>query len=618
MLRARILLLSGAASLALVHATPAAASPNSDAVNAIVAFNPANEDTFERLEQVIDDGRADVFVLRRQLASSSLNRRWAAAYVGHNIADREADYRALRPRLRDRDRSVRALAAFGLLGGGKKEAIPRLIHLLSSREYMRHSEPLAAIPTLADERLTLTTRADFGFDITDRAKRRRAIKQWRRWWREVRRTIRWDRQAKRFRWRRERSSRRRSRRSAVAPRAAAPVATAPVASPSSTTGSVSDETLRIEVPIELRFDSSIPRWARNEIMRNAELAENFLNGQMDGSRRTGQCLALEFDIKVKEGAGTPGFHQLKVDSIQYIGHPALRRSFVMRGDPGNTRFGRLWTGEAIGKQNGPRVIAHEAAHLAGLPDEYTGGGQNGRSRPIDPKSFLGDHVHGEVLQRHLEALAERFARPDQLGCELWTLTFRPWSAQLIAHSLRGLRGRRHFIGFSATANLAANFWVNPRNGRVAPAGRRPCGELLIDKNKQPPCRDLDEGSELTDSSADSGNAPCDRVDLAPHPKRFETKVTGGERREELLRLRLDVGDREFASLSCDPPPETPGGEKKMISGSMRIARSGDGDTALDFAVAASGQVGQVVQKSFSCCDDPNRRASGTTRIARVR
>jgi len=583
---------------ALAPAAPA--DPNSDAVNAVAAFNPANEDTFDALEQVIDAGQVRVAVLRSPLTGANVERRWAAAYIGQALATTTADQRELRRRLSDADPSVRSLAAYGVLGIGGTDAIPVLIGVLESRASMRNSEPLETLATMADTRLTMMTRADFGFDVTDPARRRTAIRQWRRWWREVRRTIRWDRTAHRYRWRRERATGPVPRRGASV---AAPVrrraARSPRARAAATTTSLSGETLTVTIRIELLFDPSISRSDRQDILANAEVAQNFLNGP----GRTGQCLDVKFDVIAQEGAGTPGFHQLNVDQLQYKGHPGYRTSYVKSFiGAGNSRFGRLWTGQVLRRSDGYQVFAHETAHLAGAPDEYTRDPNTGRTTPTDPASFMGDHERGKVLQRHLDDIAARFTSEQQRGCQLWTLTFVPWKAQLVAHSVRGITGRRHFIGFNATADVLTKFWVNPRTGRVTPAGEA----IGFDSVHQ-------------SVGADAGDAPCDRVRLDERPKRFSSRVIGGELGNDRLHVRLKIGDTQYASLSCDPPPETPGGRKTLIGSSMELARSGDGESALDFSVAAPGGPGIVVSKSFSCCaGDPNRNASGTAKIVRVR
>src|SRR5205085_10814995 len=112
----RLAPLAVASVIALGIAAPAGANPDSDAVNAVVAFNPPSDAAFERLDAVIDARKANASVLRPQLTTGSKNRRLATAYIAHHLARTSADYRMLDRRLGDPDPSVRAMVAFGLLG----------------------------------------------------------------------------------------------------------------------------------------------------------------------------------------------------------------------------------------------------------------------------------------------------------------------------------------------------------------------------------------------------------------------------------------------------------------------------------------------------------------------
>ena len=108
----RIAPLLAVAAVLGAGAAPAAADPNSDAINAVRAFNPENRSTFDALERVKDAGGFNISILRTELGSRDLNRRWAAMYLAYQEAKTAPDFRVLGPRLRDRDQSIRAMAAY--------------------------------------------------------------------------------------------------------------------------------------------------------------------------------------------------------------------------------------------------------------------------------------------------------------------------------------------------------------------------------------------------------------------------------------------------------------------------------------------------------------------------
>jgi len=535
-----------AAALALLASAPAAADPNSDAVNAVAAFNPANEDTFERLDAVIDAEAANASVLRSALSSGDLNRRWAAAYMAHNLARTEADFRMLDRRLRDGDASVRAMVAFGLFGGGKKQAIPVLIALLRSRAEMRHSDPPHRLATLTHNRLKRLTGANLPLNQ----------RSWQKWWREVRKTIRWDRTAHRYRWRRGKAS-------GAAPRRAAARAPRPKARAADySSGKVANEKLTIDINIDLVFENAVTFLQRQKIKNATENAAKVLNG----NGRSGQCLDVEFKVHVKSRTATDppnvGYHKIEVNEAQYVGHPGWRKSYVRRPKPGQEGRGRFYTQEVL--DYGSALTAHELLHLMDFGDEYQRN-KDGTTKHFDPENILDYGSEGDVLQRHLDELVNKFAKPEERDCQEFRVQFDPWRTQLFAHTIGSGNRRTHRIGELATASINTRFWLNPRTGKIKPAGEGRGGD-----------------SKLTMAQATKpSGASCDRIRMKPGRVQFHT-VASGEAQGVTLRVKLAVGDQQQFEYVCNPPAKPASGTKSLISDGMKTA--GAHDFTVDRAV----------------------------------
>ena len=564
------------AAIALAVVPVAApASPNSDAVNAVAGFNPSRQDSFERLEAVIDARAADVAALGPRLRAANRTRRWAAMYVAHNLPRTSAGLRILAGRLGDGDPSIRAMAAFAVLGGGREQAIPVLIALLRSRGEMRFGEPPEPLATMANARLVRLTGANFRFNAKAGARARtRAIRAWESWWRQVRAKIRWDAVAHRFRWRARHVSGAQALANPAAPAEPAPAraASTPLAAAADyTTGSVGNEKLTVQVNVELVFDTDVSRRDRSAIARATRNAQKIYNAK----RRTGQCLDVKFEVNVKTRGPTdpptPGYHKIEINEAYYEGDPDWRRSYVRRPEAGAEGSGRWYTSEVV--QYGDRLTAHEILHLMSFGDTYTRNA-DGSTTHHDPEDILDSGVSGDLLQNTLDEMVNRYAEPDDRKCERYALSFELWTTKLTAHEEPTRREIRHLIGEIATARVHAGFWVNPRTGRVTPAGEGISGD-----------------SEMKDVRADRGRAQCSRVSLEAGRARFRTFVTG-ERKGDVLSLRLDVGDRETFSYSCTPAAKPPSGSKTLVRDGMEAAG------ATEFTIPRPG-VGNSSTKAFT-------------------
>ncbi len=537
------------AAVALAAPAPAAAG-TSDALNAILAFDPARVDTLGGLEQGLRaPGEIAVAGLRRQLAGDDVHRRWAATYVAHVVADDPADQRALRPRLRDPDPSVRALAAFGRAGFGSKDGLGVLADLVSSPYLMAHSDG-QALSVLARERLERLTRS------------RQA--NWRRWWTRVRDTIRWDRSAQRYRWRGGRASSARSASPLPLARTAAGAVTVPI-------------------QIQVLWGPGVTAADKRRTLANIRKAIDHLNG--DG--RTARCSPLEFTLDLTVG-GDPlpdPVYTLVVHELPHRSKNSVRwlTSYVNHA----SRSGRLWTGE-VTADTGHLVLAHEFGHIAGLPDEYYEVVSGGRvlTPPVDPASFMGDTYRGSVLQRHLDYLSRRHDPAGDAGCEHWVLRFATWTSELEAWTDDDRD--TNWLGLRASAAVSTYFWASA-DGRVLPAGSPVCGGEVVpgrrlgqSTGRASRCPDAGGNSEGLDARMFEGEADCGRPppSLRFERQRFDTVVTRGSRDDASFRLRLSVGDAELAEAThCDPPAE-PSITKRytLIRDGMRFAG------ALDFTI----------------------------------
>jgi hypothetical protein len=516
---------------ALVLAAPARASTE-DARAAIEAFDPAKLETLGAL----DDARAapgdiDVAQLRPLLASADVNRRWAAAYVTHAIADGSSDLQALRPRLRDPDPSVRALAAFALAGNGLKDGLAALVPLVANRALMANSDG-QSLSTLAEERLQILTRAG-----------KRGPGPWRRWWRKVRSTIRWDRQAERYRWN---SAKPRKPKRATLP-------------PSPPVAHAAAGTVVIPIRVQIFWGAGVTSDQQVKILKNIREAVDLLNG----GGRTGRCQPLSFELDLVEGGSELGeYYSIDVNEIKETHKARWGTSWIQAG----FRNGRLWTGSAAGPR-GDELIAHEFGHIAGLPDEYYEYvDANGKTQtaPIDPESFMADEYNGSVLQRHLDFLAGRHDPAGEVGCERWAVTFPSWTSRLDAWTDGSGSTTTNWLGLSAIARVSAYFWVRAAGGAFTPAGKPICGQEVISgfkaasgSGRNTPCPESSLNSQGLDARMAEGNADCGSPapNLRFDPARWDTAVTGSRSGND-FHIRLKVADLERAeAIHCEPAAE---------------------------------------------------------------
>jgi hypothetical protein len=565
----------------LALAPAAARADTGAALAAIDRFAPENEATFEDLERVIDEGGIAVGALRSRLNTGppTAPRRWAAAYVAHVSASTPSDLSALRASAAQPDASVRALVLLGRLRNGDKQAIPRLIALLARRGYLTYSEPLSPLADIVDHRLTLATHADFGFRSNDAVARRRGLDRWRAWWRRVRSRIRWDPAARTYRW----PGRPANLRAAPAP--AAPVAQAAAAS----------DPLVFKQTYEVTFHANVTGAERRAALRAFAGAVAFLNG----AGRSGRCTPVRFEIEVREAGDvpTPGAWRMSVEEVRSLEDPFYRRSHVNH----ERRRGRLWTNEVTDPDIGARLIAHETAHTFGLPDEYVRDEQTGATTPVDPTSFLGNGRWGDVLQRHLDALVGNSGqRPED--CERWLLagswtsTIEPWREE------RGSTVTHH-LGVSGTAEFSAPFWLDPATGAIYPAGRLPCGRLLLPAGSGP-CGESSRTAKLT-AKTDPGSGNCAHR-ISRRTAEFDLAISG-RRSEAGLELRLGANDSVTAFFNCSPAAD--GGDERdyrLIANGMRWAGATEHTLVADTGAGSS---------RFDRAEE-HRRISGILRATR--
>lgn len=579
---------------ALAFSAPGAANaaPADDAAAraAVDTFAFGDLVALERLEQVISARRAAAGSLGPALRSGSLSRRWAATYVAHALPRDAAGRRLLRERLRrDREPSIRALAGFALLGSGDSGAIRPLIALLEVRRTMPESDPPIPIARLVDDRLTLFTGQDFGFVAGDASAQRRAIARWKAWWQRVGKSIRYDRAERRYRTRAR--SKRATRSAAQRPPAVAAAAGRHV----------------VRFDLQILFPPGTPSGTRRRVFDNIRDAQRFLNGP----GRTGRCTPLEFRIDAQADVVGAELDDRRfpfyVDEDR-TGGATWRTSFVNLGQG----FGRLFTSQAVDPDLGSIIIAHELMHLLGLPDEYVRTPGSAHATSIDPTSFMGGV--GEVLQRHLDAIAESQA-PEDSSCERWSLLFRDWSSVIEPHTEERRSTTINHLGATARASIAASFWLDREGGEITPAGDRPCGrDLLPGAQSRPggltaPCKETGGNSVLTALRAAVGRARCPSARLEPlglANRRFTTTVSG-ELRGEVLRLRLapDAAERERLTAHCRPAAKPFRQSYQLVGNGMRFAG------ALAFELPATGGT-----RSFDRSGE-HRRASGTVSVARV-
>jgi hypothetical protein len=251
-----------------------------------------------------------------------------------------------------------------------------------------------------------------------------------------------------------------------------------------------------------------------------------------------------------------------------------------------------------------------------LRDEYRETAQGGA---LDKESYMSAVVPtGKVLQRHLDALAERWLKDRNARCQKFELTFVPWTTVLEAWDQQVGNRHDYYIGRRSRADIFADFWVNPDTGEITPAGEKACDALNPNvkqmtqadfnkcKNEQFP-QGFGGNSALHDLSANPGSLRCSLVQFQPTRPRFRTNVKGNKA-GNVLNLKLDVPDSETASYVCNPQAQ--GGFKNDITLGMSVAG------ALNFSVAAPALFG-VVSRAFSHTE-AHGSAAGTAKVIRLK
>lgn len=586
-----------------------------EAIRAVTLFTPSSEEAFARLDGVIDGGGIRLAALRPYLASANLQRRWAAVYIVSNLATKQSDYVLLKRPFHDRNRTVRALASFALLGGGKKEAIPALIELLPFDDLLLYWEPPIPIAVAADYRLTSFTGARFKLDYTaSSANRRATAARWRLWWKAVKGNIRWDRRAHKYRWRKSGLRPSSFRSTPALPRtgAAQLAPAAPLTGPVDPV-SVNPDTGTVTVNIEFVRDPGVSKSDRAAIQNAINNAVKFMNGP----GRTGACTKIELKIDARFKGPDPPFPAgSKPIVIKVVPGASGNRAAGQRSNIDLPHYSGTWRVEDLKAPYAPTVVAHEVTHVMDLKDEYREG-----QGPLDKESYMAAVVPGgKMLQRHLDALAEKWLKDRNARCQKYEITFVPWTTHIDAWDQQVGSRHDYYIGRTSKANIFADFWVNPDTGEITPAGETPCADKdLNPKAKQMSQADFDKckkesfpqglggNSELLGLSANPGTLPCSLVQLTATRQRFRTTVKGRKQATQ-LNLQLDVPDSETASYVCNPQAQ--GGFKQDITLGMTSAG------ALSFAITAPA-LGGVVSRAFSA-REAHGSANGTARVVRLK
>ncbi len=597
------------------------------AIQAVKSFTPANEEAFARLDKVIDGpGGIRLAALKPYLASGNLLRRWAAVYIASNLAKKQSDYALLKRPFRDSNKTVRALAAFALLGGGKKESIPVLIEMLPFDDLPQFWEPPIPIAVAADYRLTYFTGARFGLNYTDPvADRRATAARWRLWWKAVKGNIRWDRRAHKYRWKKTGLAASFVPALTEAQQPSAPQARqfAPLAATVDPV-TVNADTGTLTVNLEMVRGPGLTSGNTSAIRNAINNAVNFLNGP----GRTGACTSIQFKIDARFRNVDPPFPAgskpivVTVMPGSSVGEKAGQRSNVnVPLHTGTWRVGDLTAPYA------PMMVAHEVTHVMDLRDEYRETADGG---PLDRESYMSAVVpSGKMLQRHLDALAERWLKDRNARCQKYQVTFAPWETFLAAWDQQVGNRHDYYIGRHSKANIFAGFWVNPDTGEITPVGESACNHLDPDRpievsklnpnTKKMSKADFDKckkeefpqgmggNSALLDLSANPGALRCSLLQFTATRQRFRTTVKGNKAGNQ-LNLKLDVPDSETASYVCKPPAT--GGFKHDITLGMTAAG------ALNFSIAAPALFG-VATRAFSH-QETHGRADGTAKVIRLK
>lgn len=107
----------------------------------------------------------------------------------------------------------------------------------------------------------------------------------------------------------------------------------------------------------------------------------------------GKPVEFEAEVRVRQGAGTEGWHQIKIRRMrrgQYF------RDYVDSLDTYGRDVGGEWSpfNDIEADRHQRTIYAHEAGHLFGAPDEYIEGGWFRRSRPVPGRetSLMNDNV----------------------------------------------------------------------------------------------------------------------------------------------------------------------------------------------------------------------------------
>ena len=153
------------------------------AVDAVESFDPAEEDSVAKLNEIASSGGDFVAELAPLFedADADPNSRWAALYLIALGTDTDEEIAVLKPVLENDDPIFQVMAAGSLAGLGVTESLPVLIEGLSSEEDLPFSDPPRPLSAFARATLEEYTGESFE-DAAD----------WEDWWDDVGADIRWE------------------------------------------------------------------------------------------------------------------------------------------------------------------------------------------------------------------------------------------------------------------------------------------------------------------------------------------------------------------------------------------------------------------------------------------
>jgi len=154
----------------------------------IANFNSHNPRSFYSVSEIAEIGEKTLPYLQEMIKSNSLEERWAAVISLSTLLRKNPQLEntilpLLKQILKDKNATLKMLAAAQLLSFGEKNGIPVLISSLKSKEITIFSDPPLPVAMRANQFLRHYTGQEFGYQYDSSAEdKEQIVNRWQKWW----------------------------------------------------------------------------------------------------------------------------------------------------------------------------------------------------------------------------------------------------------------------------------------------------------------------------------------------------------------------------------------------------------------------------------------------------